>query len=305
MPKVFIAYSQEDEAHQEWVRLFAERLIRDGIEVNLDQFNLDFGDRLPHYMEQSVASVDFVLIICTPTYREKLDARKGGVGYEAHIITGEIYEQRNEKKYIPVIRKGDILSSMPRCLKGKLAVDLKEGRDFEKNYERLIATIKGKKNMSTVSKEMTEEMPLDSKEESNKKDDEPIHIMEIVQSQITEPGAGSLRGTVLYRIPFRLSRKPSSLWSQLFVQSWNHPPRYTSMHRPGIASVRDDLIILNGTTIEEVQSTHQRTLLLCIEEANKKEKEFIEHERIAGEREAARQKAHRDNVADIIKKIKF
>ena len=36
------------------------------------------------------------------------------------------------------------------------------------------------------------------------------------------------------------------------------------MHRPGIASVEGDEILLNGTTIEEVRDYHRKTLNLCI-----------------------------------------
>lgn len=41
-------------------------------------------------MEQSISNVDYVLIICTPAYKRKSDMRKGSVGYEEHIIPGEL-----------------------------------------------------------------------------------------------------------------------------------------------------------------------------------------------------------------------
>ncbi len=37
-------------------------------------------------MERSITGSDYVLIVCTPTYKQKADARVGGVGYEGHII---------------------------------------------------------------------------------------------------------------------------------------------------------------------------------------------------------------------------
>jgi len=89
MPKVFISYSWEDEAHKEWVRSLADSLLANGIDAILDQYDLSLGDRLPQFMEQSIANSDYVLIICTPTYKKKSDTRNGGVGYEGHIISGE------------------------------------------------------------------------------------------------------------------------------------------------------------------------------------------------------------------------
>lgn len=99
-----------------------------------------------------------------------------------------------------------------------------------------------------------------------------IEILGIITDKVTVPKMDGSRGSALYKIPFRLNRVPSQLWKELFVRNWNSPPRYTTMHRPGIASVVDDEILLNGTTIEEVREYHRETLKLCIEKSNTQEK---------------------------------
>ena len=109
MPKVFISYSWEDEAHKQWVKSLTDRLIENGIDATLDQYDLTLGERLPVFMEQSITTADYVLIICTPTYKEKADNRKGGVGYEGHIISGELFAKGNERKFIPVIPKSPLV----------------------------------------------------------------------------------------------------------------------------------------------------------------------------------------------------
>ncbi len=78
-PKVFISYSWEDDAHKDWVKQFANRLLSDGVNAIIDQYDLELGDRLPQFMEQSIANSDYVLIICTPTYKSKSDERKGAL----------------------------------------------------------------------------------------------------------------------------------------------------------------------------------------------------------------------------------
>ena len=100
MPSAFISYSWEDEKHKEWVKKFAEQLRKDGVDAILDQWHLDLGDQLPDFMEKSIRDNDFVLIICTPKYKEKSDMRAGGVGYEGDIITAEVFTNRNHKKFI-------------------------------------------------------------------------------------------------------------------------------------------------------------------------------------------------------------
>lgn len=77
--------------------------------------------------------------------------------------------------------------------------------------------------------------------------------------------------SALYKIPFKLNRKPSLLWNKLSANNWNSPQSYTTRHRSKIASVRGDKVILDGTTIGEVQKYHRDTLVLCVKETNKQE----------------------------------
>ena len=71
MTKVFISYSWEDDEHKNWVRSLTDKLLENGIDATLDQYDLSLGDRLPQFMEQSVTNADYVLIICTPTYKKR------------------------------------------------------------------------------------------------------------------------------------------------------------------------------------------------------------------------------------------
>ena len=65
----------------------AARRTADNINARVDQLHLRLGDRSPQFMEESVRDSEYVLVICTETYKQKFDARKGGAGYEGHIIT--------------------------------------------------------------------------------------------------------------------------------------------------------------------------------------------------------------------------
>lgn len=304
MTKVFISYSWEDDEHKQWVRSLANKLLEKGIDATLDQYDLSLGDRLPQFMEQSVINADYVLIVCTPTYKEKSDARKGGVGYEGHIITGELFEKGNERKFIPVIRKGNVSDAMPISLAGKLAIDLRDGSHYDTNFEDLVTTLNGtskKPPVNTTVRITNSTLPT----RTIVRDDEPVRILGIVTDEVTVPRMDGTRGSALYKIPFRLSKCPSSLWRELFVQSWNSPPRFTTMHRSRIASVYGDEIILDGTTIEEVRDYHRETLLLCVDVANKKEKEIYDAEQRKKEQEEALKNQHYNNVNDIAGKITF
>lgn len=62
---------------------------------------------------------------------------------------------------------------------------------------------------------------------------------------------------------------------------------------------------MDGTTIEEVRDYHRETLLLCVELANKQEKEILEQQKLAEEAERRKEEQHYSNVNNIINGIKF
>lgn len=304
MPKVFISYSWDDEEHKKWMRSFADKLLESGIDTYIDQYDVQHGDRLPHFMEESITTADFVLIVCTPKYKEKADSRQGGVGYEGHIISGELFAKGNERKFIPIIRRGNEKSSMPSYLAGKYYVDLRDGSQLETQFKDLLTTLKGQLKKPPVKRLVSNlKDPVSIQKATTP--DEPIRILGIMTDQVTVPKMDGTRGSALYKIPFRLSKRPNQLWKELFVRIWNHPPRWTTMHRPGIASVYGDEIILDGTTIEEVRDYHRETLILCVDEANKAEKKYLEEEQRQRELEDARRNKHYNKVADIADDIKF
>ena len=135
-PVVFISYSWDNELHKRWVKTLSEKLVETGVQVILDQNDLVLGDPLPQFMEQSITRSNYVLIICTPNYKKKADARKGGVGYEESIITSDVFSTQNHRKYITVLASGTWETSTPIWAGGKYGADLSnlkfEGEDFEK-----------------------------------------------------------------------------------------------------------------------------------------------------------------------------
>ena len=143
-PKVFISYAWEDDI-KPWVLDLATQLRRDGVETILDQWETHLGDQLTEFMEKSVRRSDFVIIICTPKYKAKSDEREGGVGYEGHIITSEIFQNSNHRKFIPVLRKGNWKSASPSWAAGKLYIDLSGNPYSKENYQDLLRTLHGKK----------------------------------------------------------------------------------------------------------------------------------------------------------------
>jgi hypothetical protein len=147
IPKAFLSYSWDDGPHKAWVRGLASRLRQDGIQTTLDQWHAAPGDQLAKFMEQAVRENDFVLMICTPTYKTRYDGRGGGAGYEGDIIQGEILVKQNHRKFIPILRKGRWEEVAPSALLGTYYVDLRDGSSYGEHYHDLVLTLRGRRPM--------------------------------------------------------------------------------------------------------------------------------------------------------------
>ncbi len=105
-PKVFVSYSRDSEQHKDWVLTLATRLVSNGVNILLDQWDLTLGSDLPRFMESGLTAADRVLAICTDKYVEKANAGVGGVGYEKMILTAQLKQNVTADRIIPIIREG-------------------------------------------------------------------------------------------------------------------------------------------------------------------------------------------------------
>jgi hypothetical protein len=138
---VFISYSREGAEHEIWVRSFAARLRQDGVDALLDLWEIVPGEALPQFMERSVRDSDYVVVICTPTYKAKADGRKGGVGYEGDIMTSELFVNAERRKFIPVLREGPWAAAAPSWMLGSYYIDLSANPFSSAAYEDLLRTL--------------------------------------------------------------------------------------------------------------------------------------------------------------------
>ena len=269
-------------------------------------------------MERSIRESRFVIIVCTPRYKEKSNSRSGGVGYEENIITAEVAANQNERKFIPVLACGEWQEAAPSWVLGKAYVDLRGDGLPQPRYEDLLVTLHGTregrpplgiapKSPSGASTRPDRALARTNRppEESLSREGDEIRIVELVASEVTQPRNDGTRGSALYAVPFRLSRAPSPIWEKAFLQNWDRPSRFTSMHRPGIARIHGDRIILDGTTVEEVEQYHKATLLLAVDAANDIARQIDEERRKRAAHRAASEEQQRKTVEDAAKRIRF
>lgn len=129
---------------------------------------------------------------------------------------------------------------------------------------------------------------------------EPIRITGIIVDRVTDPPSGGN----LYEIPLRLSRTPDPDWVHHFLRAWDQPQHFTSSHRPGM-EVGSDSIILDGTTIDELEQCHLRTLKFAVDEANRLASEDKGKLRQTASAEEQKKMDHREHVAAVAKRLRF
>ncbi|OAI41014.1 hypothetical protein AYO40_00610 [Planctomycetaceae bacterium SCGC AG-212-D15] len=147
-PKVFISYSWTSDAHVAWVVVLAEKLVADGVDVVLDQWDLKEGHDKYVFMEQMVTdgTVNRVLAICDKRYAAKADGREGGVGTESQIISKDIYDKVKQEKFIPLLRErnDDGSECVPVFFRNRKYIDFSNDDTFGESYDRLLRLLFGR-----------------------------------------------------------------------------------------------------------------------------------------------------------------
>jgi hypothetical protein len=140
-PVAFVSYSHDTPTHKKWVGDLASKLMANGVSVILDQWDLVLGDDVPKFMEKGVSEADCVLMICTESYVRKADDGKGGAGYEAMIVTGELVKNLGSSKFVPVIRQENGSEAVPKSVSTRLFVNLSEDKNFDEGFQDLLHKI--------------------------------------------------------------------------------------------------------------------------------------------------------------------
>lgn len=140
--KVFISYAHEDDNYKEWVKSLVDRLIKHGINVKFDQYDLHLTDSITQFMENSISDSNFVILLISKNYIAKAKERTGGVGYEVDLTTGEIYANKFRSKFIPILVEVDY-PEVPEFLKGFNALKIDDLSSYDDIYLKLYSYITG------------------------------------------------------------------------------------------------------------------------------------------------------------------
>jgi len=142
-PRVFVSHSHDSANHKSWVLALATRLVRNGVDVILDRWNLRLGGDLPRFMEAGLTESKRVLAVCTGTYVAKANEGRGGVGYEKMILTAQLMQDVTTDRILPLVVDNTLASPLPTFLGSRLFVDFRQANLFEERYTELLREIHG------------------------------------------------------------------------------------------------------------------------------------------------------------------
>jgi hypothetical protein len=142
-PKAFISYSHDSPAHKEWILKLANDLRVAGVDVVLDQWDLVPGQDVSLFMQKNITEADRVVMVCSSDYVARSDKGVGGVGYERLIVTAEVVQAIDTKKFIPILRGGNPNKKLPTFLGPRLYIDFESDDDYQTKLLELARGIHG------------------------------------------------------------------------------------------------------------------------------------------------------------------
>src|SRR5512135_826100 len=124
-PRVFLSYSHDSAEHAARVLALADALCDGGINVILDRYvHPAPAEGWPRWMERNLDAADFVLMVCTATYRRRVrgeeESGQGtGVRWEGMLIYNRIaYGDPAGARFIPILLPGSEPTHIPDPVRG-------------------------------------------------------------------------------------------------------------------------------------------------------------------------------------------
>jgi formylglycine-generating enzyme required for sulfatase activity len=124
-PRVLISYSHDSPAHAARVLNLADDLRANGVDAQLDQYTPAPRLGWPSWMREQVEAAQFIVCVCTPTYRQRFEQRAPpgeglGASWEGWLAELAIYGDRDRRgAFIPVLLDAATPDHVPTVLRGQ------------------------------------------------------------------------------------------------------------------------------------------------------------------------------------------
>lgn len=140
IPKVFISYSHDSKEIQDKVLEFSNKLRKEGIDANIDQYIDSPPEGWPKWMERNIEESDYVLVLSTMGYKMKASGQidGNGINWETNIVYQHLYNAgTTNDKFIPILTNQDSFKDILTPLQSATFYNIDNEEDYESLYWRL------------------------------------------------------------------------------------------------------------------------------------------------------------------------
>jgi TolB-like protein/Flp pilus assembly protein TadD len=144
MTAVFVSYSHDSAEHSHRVLQFVEALRGHGIEATIDADVVRPAHGWPHWCEEQLRpeKSDFVLLICTPVYCDRVENKVAfdvgrGAFWEGSIIYDYVYEEKGNQRFIPLLLDGATKTCIPRPIRNHTHYAIEHYDFTDRGYRKL------------------------------------------------------------------------------------------------------------------------------------------------------------------------
>jgi len=165
MGKVFISYSHDSPEHSERVLALSNQLRALGVNVELDRYRVRPPQGWPLWCDEQLRPEvsSFVLVICTPTYRARVENQVGanegrGVYWEGAILYNYLYNAKGDSRFVPILLDDTPETAIPMPLEGHTRYRVRAFELGDSGFEALYRELTGQPR--TPKPELGELVPL-------------------------------------------------------------------------------------------------------------------------------------------------
>jgi hypothetical protein len=141
--RIFFSYAHESDEHRNRVLQLCGQFRQSGLDAWIDQYETFPPQGWPIWMQNQIRRADFVLIVCSQTYRrrfegEEIKGKGKGAKWEGSILTQALYDAEQEnRKFIPIVIDPADISYIPVALRSFTHFNVSDQLALESLYRLL------------------------------------------------------------------------------------------------------------------------------------------------------------------------
>ncbi len=284
MPSVFLSHSSKDKA---FTRKLAERLVQFGVQVWLDEAEINVGDSLLDRISSAIENTDFVAAIISAN-----SVQSSWVQSELQMAMSRELADR-KVRVLPIVIEP---CELPMFLKDKLYADFSRSDDFDAPFARLLRALGVDLPLSELLPNIKTIKPTPPKTQptpasGSLQEFVDIQIIGVDKDRTYNPDPSKL----LFNVYLNLSTYPPQEWVAIF-DAERRFPRHTMWRKAWI----EGKCAVVYCVPEEIKKYHLNDIKQDVSTSNAKYGEHLQRIELRKAHEAQKQAAQKQALDDAL-----